>query len=118
MRWRMTRPVSSRQLLRAEHRLHLAVRRPRHWRRRLVVVLLLLLVTAWLAQQWHGQVQRAAALQADNLRLQQALEQQRLQMREAEASQAQLLQRISELSARTQALETELAFYRQQKSTH
>lgn len=109
-----TRP-DTRQLVRAEHKLRTAPR-SRAW---LWVSLLLLglngtLVHLRLADA-DAHEHQLMVLDAENRSLKQALEQGRLQRREAEATQEQLLGRIATLSGQVERLQTDLAFFKQQK---
>ncbi|MBF7731256.1 hypothetical protein [Pseudomonas sp. N040] len=118
MLWRKTNASSTRELLRAEHQLQLANQgRIRFWPLALLLALSLALLGALLLrgteQQAHAE-QRAAWL-ADNQRLREQLEQERLQTREEQAAQEQLLRRIGVMSAQIKQLKTDLAFYRQQE---
>lgn len=115
MFWRSTRKPSTRELLRAEHRPQ-AGRSGRLWRGGLLVALLLIAAALWL--QRLGETAHAtqlATLAEQNRGLEAALEQSQLQLQEARATEEQLLRRIAELSAQTKRLQTELAFFRQQK---
>lgn len=115
MLWRTTRKPSTRELVRAEHRLQ-AGRRGGLWRWALVLVLGLLAAVLWLrldARTTHEQ--QLAALVAEKHRLQAELEQSHLQLREAQAAEAQLLRRIAEMTTQVKRLQTDLAFFRQQK---
>lgn len=111
----MIRRPNTRDLVRAEHRL-LAARPIRPWL--LLCVAMLCLIAALLYLRDHEQAayeQRLATLGAENQGLRDALEQGRLQRQEAEATQEQLLGRIARLSAQIERLQTDLAFFRQQK---
>ncbi|WP_217475209.1 hypothetical protein [Stutzerimonas stutzeri] len=109
-----TRP-DTRQLVRAEHQLRTAPR-SRAW---LWVSLLLLGLNGTLVhlrlEDTADHEDQLMALDAENRSLEQALEQGRLQHREAEATQEQLLGRIATLSAQVERLQTDLAFFKQQK---
>lgn len=111
-----TKRPDTRELLRAEHRL-LARRQSRRgfWGLAgtlcLVVGLLVLRDHEGAAHQ-----QQLAKLAAENQALQGVFEQRQLERQEAEATQEQLLGRIAQLSAQIDRLQTDLAFYRQQKS--
>lgn len=115
MFWARTRPTSTRDLLRAEHRLQ----RPQG--RRLLpwaALLLAALLGGWYLSRETaaGQLQRQLAeLQARNAGLSAELEQYRLRQSEDQAARQQLLRRIDELSGEIKKLKTDLAFYRQQK---
>jgi uncharacterized protein HemX len=118
MRWLTTRKPSTRDLLRAEHRLQLE-RGGRLWRAALLLALLLVAAVLWLRlDQRADYEQQLAALEAQSRSLEVALEQSRLQLREAQASEAQLLRRIEEMAAQVKRLKTDLAFFRQQKKRH
>lgn len=112
-----TRNPDTRRLVRGEHRL-LVTRTSRPW---LWLVLLLLYVIGALVYfrvaEDVGQEQRRAVLIAENQALRVALAQADLKNREAEATQEQLLGRITKLSAQIERLQTDLAFFRQQKKT-
>lgn len=105
----MTKPVSTRELLRGEHRLQYS-RRRRPW---LLLGLLLVLMAGYGGWQrelaWRAQQGGQAALRAE-------LERSALRQREAEAAQQQLLRRNAELAAQLKRVQTDLAFYRQQDS--
>ncbi|NKQ12516.1 hypothetical protein [Pseudomonas sp. SST3] len=115
MLWLKTRTPDTRQLVRAEHRL-LITRRSRSW---LWVVLVMLCMIAALVNlrisEGAAHEQQLIALTAENQSLQDALAQGALQHQEAEATQEQLLGRIAKLSAQIERLQTDLAFFRQQK---
>lgn len=111
----MIRKPNTRELVRAEHRL-LAARPIRPWL--LLCVAMLCLIAALLYLRDHENAahqQRLTTLVAESQALQDALEQGRLQRQEAEATQEQLLGRIAQLSAQIERLQTDLAFFRQQK---
>ncbi|MDF3934897.1 hypothetical protein [Pseudomonas citronellolis] len=117
MPWRRTRPHSTRELLRAEHRP--SARLPRNYRPLLWGALLLAAACAswyaWRGQQ-HGEAQQhLGALQASNAELVAELQRQRLLAAEAQATREQLERRIAEMSGEIKKLKTDLAFYRQQK---
>ena len=61
------------------------------------------------------QAQQIDVLHQQNLALKAALEQARLQRQEGQATEEQLLRRIATLSAQVERLQTDLAFFRQQK---
>jgi len=120
MIWRKTRPPSTRELLRVEHQLQLTNRdRIRFWQAGLLLALTLALLATLLLrgaeQQAHAQ--QSAALLADNQRLLEQLEKERLLKREEQAAQEQLLRHIDAMSAQIKELKTDLAFYRQQQKT-
>lgn len=118
MPWPGTRKPSTRELLRAEHRLQLA-RGGRLWRWAMFLVLCLIAAALFLRLDEHGtREQQLAALAAENRTLAAALERSSLQQREAQATEEQLLRRIAELSAQVKRLQTDLAFFRQQKKRH
>ena len=113
--FRLTTKPDTRQLLRAEHQLRMARRsRPWLW---MIVALLGLNAALVILRLEDSAVHedRLTALAAENRSLLDALEQGRLQYREAEATQEQLLGRIAVLSAQVERLQTDLAFYKQQK---
>jgi chromosome segregation ATPase len=68
-------------------------------------------------QEHAAHEQQLAKLAAENQALKGVSEQRQLERQEAEATQEQLLGRIAQLSAQIDRLQTDLAFYRQQKST-
>jgi len=116
--WPTTRKPSTRDLLRAEHRLQ-TVRGGRLWQ--WAVFLVFCLVCAawwWRLDDGRARERQLAALAAENRALQAALEQGRLQQDEAQATQEQLMRRIEEMSAQVKRLKTELAFFQQQKKKH
>lgn len=113
--FRLTTKPDTRQLLRAEHQLRIA----RHSRPWLWMIVALLGLNAALVilrlEDSAVHEDRLTALAAENRSLLDALEQGRLQHREAEATQEQLLGRIAVLSAQVERLQTDLAFFKQQK---
>ena len=118
MLWPRTRKPSTRELVRAEHRLQLA-RAGRPWQWALFLVLCLIGAALMLRLDDSGaREQQLAALAAENHSLAAALEQARLQQREAQATEEQLLRRNAQLSAQIKRLQTDLAFFRQQKKRH
>lgn len=118
MLWPRTRKPSTRELVRAEHRLQLA-RGGRFWQWAVFLVLGLTGAALLLRLDDSGARERQlAGLAAENRSLATALEQGRLQQREAQATEEQLLRRIAELSAQVKRLQTDLAFFRQQKKRH
>ncbi|MCQ4346106.1 hypothetical protein NGA35_01395 [Pseudomonas stutzeri] len=115
MRWPATRRPSTRELLRAEHRPRLAGG-GNLWRGSLLLLLALIAAAFWLRlDERAGHERQQAALRAEISSLAADLQRSQLQLREAQASEAQLLRRIEELSAQTKRLKTDLAFFRQQK---
>lgn len=115
MLWPTTRKPSTRELLRAEHRLQPA-RGGRLWQWSLLLVLCLIAAALFVRLDESAAHERQlAALVAENRALKADLEQSRLQQQEAQATQEQLLRRIAELSAQAKRLKTDLAFFRQQK---
>lgn len=113
-----TRTPDTRELLRAEHRLQASRSSPS---RRWMIVAMLCLTGALFYLRVIEQgayAQQIAALDAENQALRNSLEQRRLQRQEAEATQEQLLGRIAKLSAQIERLQTDLAFFRQQKKAH
>ncbi len=118
MLWSSTRKPSTRELVRAEHRL-LVARGGRLWQ--WAVFLVFCLIAAALLVRLDGgdagEPQRAALVE-ENRTLKAELEQRRLQQQEAQATQEQLLRRIAEMSAQIKRLQTDLAFFRQQKNNH
>lgn len=120
MPWPTTRKPSTRELVRAEHRL-LVPRRGRLWLGVLLLALALALGLGAMALYRHVDQQRVAQqeellrLAAENRALRSALEQSGLRQREAQATEEQLLRRIEDLSTQIERLKTDLAFFRQQK---
>lgn len=117
MTWLPTKRLSSKDLVRAEHRLQTA-RRP--CAERWVILVLLCAIGALLFLRNHEQTahaQRIEALSQESVNLQTALELSRLQRQESQATEEQLLKRIAALSAQAERLQTDLAFFRQQKKT-
>ncbi|MCQ2030226.1 hypothetical protein [Stutzerimonas zhaodongensis] len=113
----MTKTVDTRELLRADHRL-VAARATRRWV--WVVLVMLCGFAGLLYMRWEDGTDQARQLQelaSDNQKLREALSQSRLQEQEAEATQEQLLSRIAGLSAQIDRLQTELAFFQQQKKS-
>lgn len=111
----MTKPRSTRDLLRGEHRLQFA-RRRRPWFLLSLLVLLLAGYFGWQRElAWRaitsGHDLQSATLQAE-------LERSELRQREAEATQQQLLRRNAELAAQLKRVQTDLAFYRRQQDSH
>ncbi len=113
-----TKTLDTRELLRSEHRLQ-ARRRSRSWLWLIVAMLCVIGALLYLRVIEHGAYeQQVAALDFENQALRDALEQSRLQRQEAEATQEQLLGRIAKLSEQIERLQTDLAFFRQQKKAH
>ncbi len=115
MTWLRTKRPSTRELVRAEHRPQ-AGRRARtgHW----IIAGLLCVIGALLYLRSHehsNYAQRTEALSRETLALKAELEQSRLQRQETQATEEQLLRRIATLSAQVERLQTDLAFFRQQK---
>lgn len=111
-----TRPPDTRKLVRAEHRL-LTARPGRPWLWSIAALLCLVAALFYLRiEEDASHAQQLAALVAQNHALDDALEQARLQRREAEATHEQLLGRIALLSTQIERLQTDLAFFRQQKN--
>lgn len=113
--FRLTTKPDTRRLVRGEHRL-LVARRSRAWL--WIIFMMFCLIGALLylrVEQNAAHAVQLAALAAENQSLQDALAQGQLQNQEAEATQEQLLGRIAKLSAQIERLQTDLAFYRQQK---
>jgi septal ring factor EnvC (AmiA/AmiB activator) len=115
MAWLRTKRPTTRELLRAEHRPHAArsVRTGR-W----IIFALLCVIGALLylrGQEQAIHTQRIEALGRESQALRAELEQGRLQRQETQATEAQLLRRIATLSAQVERLQTDLAFFRQQK---
>ncbi|WP_003292425.1 hypothetical protein [Stutzerimonas stutzeri] len=79
----------------------------------LLCVIAALLYLRNLEQAAHAQ--RIDALNEESRALRVALDNGRLQHREAQATEEQLLRRIATQSAQVERLQTELAFFRQQK---
>ncbi|MCM2330400.1 MAG: hypothetical protein NDI70_03785 [Pseudomonas sagittaria] len=118
MLWPSTRKPSTRELVRAEHRL-LVARGGRLWR--WAVFLVLCPIAAALLLRLDGgnaEETRLAALVEENRSLKATLEQSRLQRQEAKATEEQLLRRIAQMTAQVKRLQTDLAFFRQQKNNH
>lgn len=117
MVWPTTKRLSTQDLVRAEHRLQAArSSRAGRW----VILFLLCAIGGLLFLRNHEQVahaQRIEALTQEGVALQTALELSRLQRQESQATEEQLLKRIAELSAQMERLQTDLAFFRQQKKT-
>ncbi|WP_313024629.1 hypothetical protein [Pseudomonas lopnurensis] len=110
-----TRKPNTRELVRAEHRL-LAAPSGRPWLWTTFAMLCLVVALLLLRSEENAAHQRRiAAMAAENQALQAALEQGRLQRQEAQATEQQLLRRIAQLSAQIERLQTDLAFFRQQK---
>ncbi len=110
-RQRMTKPASTRELLRGEHRLQYA-RRRRPWFLFALLVVLLAGYGGWQRElAWRAQQGSHSALRAE-------LERSELRQREAEAAQQQLLRRNAELAAQLKRVQTDLAFYRRQQDSH
>ncbi len=110
-----TRALDTRVLLRSELRLQ-ARRKSRSWSWVIIAMACLISALLYLRVLEHGAYEeQIAALDTENQALRDALEQRRLQRQEAEATQEQLLGRIAKLSAQIERLQTDLAFYRQQK---
>ncbi len=115
MAWLKTRRPSTRELVRAEHRLQ-AARGARAGR--LIILALLCVIGALLylrLDEQAAQARQIEVLHQQNLALKAALEQARLQRQEGQATEEQLLRRIATLSAQVERLQTDLAFFRQQK---
>lgn len=113
-----TRSLDTRELVRAEHRL-LAARSSRPWLWVIFAMLCLIGALLYLHVTERGAYeQRVATLDIENQALRDALEQSRLQRQESEATQEQLLGRIAKLSTQIERLQTDLAFFRQQKKVH
>lgn len=118
MLWSSTRKPSTRDLVRAEHRL-LVARRGRLWQWAIFLVFCLIAAALLLRLDGGaGDEQQLAALVEENRTLKAALEQGRLQQQEAQATEEQLLRRIAEMTAQIKRLQTDLAFFRQQKNNH
>lgn len=113
----MIRAPDTRQLLRAEHRL-VAARAPRRWL--WVAISMLWLIVGLLYLRWEDRTahdRRITQLASENQALHAELSQSLLQQQEAEATQDQLLSRIGKLSAQIERLQTDLAFFQQQKKS-
>jgi hypothetical protein len=115
MTWLTTKRPSTRELLRAEHRPHAArsVRTGR-W----IIFGLLCVIGALLYLRNQDQAIHALQIEAvsrESLAFKAELEQSRLQRQENQATEEQLLRRIATLSAQVERLQTDLAFFRQQK---
>lgn len=117
MLWPTTRKPSTRELVRADHRLQVA-RGGRLWPWAVFLVFCLIGAALFLRfDESDARERQLAVLAAENRSLQAALEQSGLQQREAQATQEQLLRQIEEMSAQMKRLQTDLAFFRQQKKT-
>jgi outer membrane murein-binding lipoprotein Lpp len=66
-------------------------------------------------QEQTQHAQRVEALGRETQAMKAELEQVRLQRQETQATEEQLLRRIATLSAQVERLQTDLAFFRQQK---
>lgn len=113
----MTKALSTRELLRGEHRLQIG-----HGRGRWRSVLLFLLSLAFLGlafslhlRQDDEQLRRLDVLAAENQQLKARLAQFDMQQREAEGTQQQLVRRNGDLAAQVKKLKTDLAFFRKQQ---
>ena len=115
MAWLRTKRPSTRELLRAEHRLQAARSvRSGGW----LISALLCVIGALLFLRNHEHAAHARQLEAltqDSQALRTALGQSRLKRKEIQATEEQLLRRIATLSAQVERLQTDLAFFRQQK---
>jgi hypothetical protein len=113
----MTRAIDTRELLRGDHQL-VASRAPRRWPWLLLLMLCLLASLLYLRWEDGADHEREVEkLAAENQTLRAALSQSRLQEQEAQATQEQLLSRIAKLSDQSKRLQTDLAFYQQQKKS-
>ena len=115
----MTKAVDTRALLRADHRL-VAERAPRRWLWLWLLLAMFCLLAGLLYLRWEDGTDHSrqiAELVTENQALRAALSQSRLQEQEAEATQEQLLSRIARLSAQIERLQTDLAFFQQQKKS-
>lgn len=116
MPWPTTRKPSTRELVRAEHRLQVS-RGGRLWPWSVLLVLCLVGAALFLRLDESATRERQLAdLAAENRTLKAALEQSSLQQREAQATEEQLVRQIAEQSAQIKRLQTDLAFFRQQKN--
>lgn len=117
MVWPMTRRPSTKELVRDEHRLQAAqTSRMGRW----IIFVLLCVIGALLYLRNHEQAvhaQRIDALHQESVTLKEKLELSGLQRQETQATEEQLLRRIATLSAQAERLQTDLAFFRQQKKT-
>lgn len=117
MLWPTTKRPSTKDLVRFEHRLQAArTARTGRW----IILVLLCVIGALLYLRNHEQAahaQRVEALSQQRVKLQTALELSQLQRQETQATEEQLLKRIAALSAQAERLQTDLAFFRQQKKT-
>lgn len=118
MLWRRTKPLSTRELLRSDHRPLAQVRRPRNlWPLAcFILVAAASLPSVWLYQQRDEHQTQQAALAAEVETLRSELQAHTLQARMSDATEQQLTRRNADLSAQIERLTTELAFFRQQKS--
>lgn len=115
MAWLRTRQLSTRELVRTEHRLQ-ANRTGRAGRWVGLALLCVIAALVYLRHHEHAShEQQMAALNQDRLMLSASLEQSRLQRQESQATEEQLLRRIAALSAQVERLQTDLAFFRQQR---
>lgn len=116
MRWPSANKPSSAELLRTPHRLQ-AEAGKRRWPS-LLPLLLVVVIAGLLGLRHHDQAERVKQredMAAQNQALLAALDESRLQQREAQAAQEQLMRRLENLSLEAKQLKTELAFFRQQK---
>ncbi len=115
MVWLKTKRPSTRELLRAEHRPQAAhSARSGRW----LIFGLLCVIGALLYLRDHElatHARQVEALMQDSQTLRAALGQSRLKRQEIQATEEQLLRRIATLSAQVERLQTDLAFFRQQK---
>ncbi|WP_312679988.1 hypothetical protein [Stutzerimonas nitrititolerans] len=117
MAWPTTRRPSTKDLLRVEHRLQAA---PSAGAGRWIILALVAVIVALLYQRSHEQAghgRQIDALKEERVLLQAALDLNRLKQQETQATEEQLLKRIATLSAQVERLQTDLAFFRQQKKT-
>ncbi|MCW3149804.1 hypothetical protein N8H22_14450 [Stutzerimonas stutzeri] len=103
-------------MLHAEHRPVIARNRRRYWLPGVMLcVVAALLFLRFTENSAHAQ--QITQLAAESEALHAALERSRLQRQEAQATEEQLLRRITQLSTQIERLQTELAFFRQQKKS-
>lgn len=113
----MTKALSTRELLRGEHRLQIGHGRGR-WRSALLFLLLLAflgLAFSLHLRQDSEQLRRLEAMQEENRQLKARLAQLDMQQREAVGIQQQLVRRNGDLAAQVKKLKTDLAFFRKQQ---
>ena len=113
----MIKVLTTRELLRGEHRLQIGQGRGR-WRSPLLFLLLLAFLGLAYAQHLRQDDElqrRLEALGVENQQLKARLAQVDMLQREAEGAQQQLVRRNGDLAAQVKKLKTDLAFFRQQQ---